>query len=572
MTQRVWWLIGILLLVTVSPAAAQQVSPQDWIPADFAGFVRLDMDDANATGLALNGAAQSVSVIQPARFGNAGFQLIGFEGFLPLGLLFDMEDASFAQDVLPWLGGDIILAYSQFEAPLTADESNILMILPTRDTLSAASHMRRIIEGQQLAETTTYQDTTLYIGDKSTVAITPEVVLVGATELVQAALDVRAGEGERMTAQPDYQAIESVIPDDVLVFGYIPGESATGILSTLLNMQMTPDPLLAVAGEALRDLRGQDALDTALLTGSINSAGFVVKPVSLRPVLVEASLLLNTDSMTTNNNEFDTAMLDLIPRNAVVVHQGTDIHAVFDDLLVALPLSNFGGRMFGAFPIDQTLGSSTKLIEDPSPTEVQSAINGFLSSLETLADFDLKADFLDHLSGDYTVALLSTPNRPVALLNTPFQALIMVEVEDGEAALTGATRLVEMMLGAEDLPTEEIGDYTFTSARLGGSGDAVVRVGLIGDTMVIVTGDALEQALDAQRGDNRLTNETRWQLFTQDDAPSPELYVDINAYYNMFSALGGVSPGQNFFRGLVATTDYLGSGVYSINLRMTLPG
>jgi len=571
MKQRVWWFVLILLLAA-TPVGAQQIAAEDWIPADFAGFVRLDMDDADATLMALNGAAQSVSVIQPVRFGETGFQLISYEGFLPLGLLFDVEDASFVQDVLPWLSGDIVVAYREFQAPLATDESNILMIMPTSDAFSAASHMSRIIQGQQRGDTATYRGVTLSIGDKSTIAVTPEVVLVGGIELVQAALDLRAGEGEGMTAQPDYQAIQAATPDDTLVFVYVSGDSASGILSALLNTQTTPDPLLAVAGEALRDLRGQDALDATLLTGSVNSAGFVIKPVILRPVMVEASLLLNTDITSTDTNELDTTMLDLIPRNAVIVHQGADIHAVVHDLLVALPLSNFGGRMFGAFPVDQSLGTSSNFIEDPSAAEVESAVNGFLGSLETLADFDLEADFLDHLSGGYTVALLSTPNRPVALLNTPFQTLIMAQVEDGEAALAGATRLLEMMLGAEGLPTEEVGGYTFTAARVGGAGDAVIRLGLIDNTLVIVTGDALEQALDAQRGDNRLTNETRWQLFTDNAAPQPELYVDINAYYNTFSSLGGISPTQSFFRGLVANTDYLGSGVYSINLRMTLPG
>jgi hypothetical protein len=570
MKQRVWWFVLIFLFMA-TPAGAQQFAAEDWIPADFAGFVRLDMEDAEATLLALNAAGQSVSVIQPARFGNARFEGMSYENLLPLGLLFDVEDASFVQDVLPWLSGDIVVAYRQFEAPLTTDESNILMIMPTNDAFLAANRMSRIIQGQQRADAAVYRGVTLSIGDKSTIAVTPEVVLVGGQELVQAALDLHAGEGERMTAQPDYQAIQSAASDDALVFGYIPGENASGILSALLNTQTTTDPLLAVAGEALRGLRGEDALDTALLTGSIHSAGFVLKPVLLRPVIIEANLLLNTDIAAHDSSALDTTMLDLIPRNAVIVHQGTDVQAVVHDVMVALPLSNFGGRMFGAFPVNQSLGTSADFIEDPSAAEVQAAVNGFITSLNTLADFDLEADFLNHLSGGYTVALLSTPNRPVALLNTPFKTLILVQVEDGEAALAGATRLVEMMLGVEELPTEEIEGYTFTAARVGAADDAVIRLGLIDNTLVIVTGDALEDALDAQRGDNRLINEARWQLFTQNGAAQPELYVDINAYFNMLSLAGGSSFSQSLFRGLVANTDYLGSGVYSINLRMTIP-
>jgi hypothetical protein len=573
MMRPIGWLL-LLACLTVWPAAAQEApSALDWIPADFAGFIRLNMDDADATLTRLNVALQAVSIIQPTRF-NQVVEPLSYDAYLPLALLFDVEDSAFAEDIFPWLDGELVLAYRRFDAPLSAGESDILMILPTSDSLLAASRLRRIIEGQHFGSRDTYRGVTLYIGDRSAIAVNPAMVLVGPPDLVRAALDLQAGEGEPLTAQPAFQAIQTAVPDDALAFGYLSGQSADGVLSVLLNGQPTPDPLLEVAGEALREVRGQETLETLLLTGSVSGAGFVLKTGSLLPLILEASVILYTENAPFSSSaaDFDASLLDLIPRSAMMVHRGSDVKAAVYDLLVALPLSNFGGRVLGAFPVNPSLGSLSGLIEDPGADEVQAAVNGFLGTLETLADFDLEVDLLDHLSGSYAVALLPTPNRPVPVLNTPFDTVFLAKVEDGEAALAGATQLIETLTGLEDLPTETIGEETFTSLRLQGSGDAVLRLGIVDDMLVVATGDALEHALAARRGDNRLTGETRWQMFTEENAPAPEWYVDINAVYNTFyPSAGAPTPGQRFFRGLVANTAYLGNGLYSVDLRVTLP-
>jgi hypothetical protein len=160
----------------------------------------------------------------------------------------------------------------------------------------------------------------------------------------------------------------------------------------------------------------------------------------------------------------------------------------------------------------------------------------------------------------------------VPVLNTPFDTLFLAKAEDGEAALAGTTRLIEILTGIQEIPTETIGEDTFHALRLQGSRDAVLRLGVVDGSLVIATGDALEQVLAARRGDNRLIGEDRWQRFTQEDAPTPEWYVDINAFYNTFyPSAGAPSAGQGFFRGLVANTDYLSNGLFSVDLRVTLP-
>jgi hypothetical protein len=500
---------------------------------------------------------------------------LGYETFLPLEAMFDIEDASFAGDVFPWLNGDVVLAYREFDGPLSANQNDILMILPVSDMFLAASRLNRIIEGQNLAERDTYRGVELYIGDKSTMALTPHVVLVGSTELVQAALDLQAGEGESISEQPAYQAIQAAVPEDALAFAYITGENAPAVLSLLLSGAETPDPLFEVAGDVLRDRRGEEALETLLLTGEVNSAGFILQQGRQRPLTLEASVVVYTDNAPSGDStgEFDTSLLDLVPRSAMIVHRGTDVDAAINDLLVALPFSNFAGRMLAGFPLNQTVGSLSGLIEDPTANDVQTAITGMLSALESNADFDLEGDLLDHLTGSYVVALLPSPNEPVPFLNTPFDTILMAKVNDGDAALVGATQLIEMLLGVQDLPTETIENQTFSSVRLSGSGDAVIRLGIVDDTLIIGTGRSPEQALAAQRGDNRLTHEVRWQVFTEDDAPTPDLYVDLNGVYNtFFPAPGGTLGSSEGIRfGLTASLQYRGDGVFSVDMVMTLP-
>jgi hypothetical protein len=573
MMRRIGWIV-LLMLLAVWPAAAQQArSPLDWIPADFAGFVRLNMDDAQATLTRLNIALQAVTIIQPARFDQA-IEPLDYEAYLPLGLLFDIEDPAFAQDIFPWLGGDVILAYRQFDAPLSADENDILMILPAEDAFLAAGRLNRIVEAQHFAERATYRGVTLYIGDTSTIAVTSQAVLVGPVELVRAALDLQAGEGEPLTAQPAYRAIQAQVPDDALIFGYLAGGNAGGVLSALLNGADNPDPLLQVAGEALRDVRGQNTLESRLLTGDVNGAGVFLKPGVLLPVTLEATVILHIENPPTGAStiEFDSSLLELIPRSAMIMQRGTDVRAAIYNLLVALPLSNFGGRMLAAFPVNETIGTRSGLVENPNVAEVSAAVTDFLATLEDVADFDLDADLLDYLAGSYAIALLPSPNRRVPVLNTPFDTLFIAKVEDGEAALAGISSLLETLTGIEEMPTETIGEDTFASVRLQGSGDVVLRMGVVDNTLIIATGDALDQVLAARSGDNRLIGESRWQQFTESDAPTPEWYVDINAVYNTFyPSAGAPTPGQGLFRGLAANSAYLGDGLYSVDLRVTLP-
>jgi hypothetical protein len=77
-----------------------------------------------------------------------------------------------------------------------------------------------------------------------------------------------------------------------------------------------------------------------------------------------------------------------------------------------------------------------------------------------------------------------------------------------------------------------VNDVRVRVAREERTGDVVIRLGVVDDILIVATGNGLELAHDAGRGDNRLTKDERWQRVTRDEIP--QLYVNLNTVYNTF--------------------------------------
>jgi hypothetical protein len=83
--------------------------------------------------------------------------------------------------------------------------------------------------------------------------------------------------------------------------------------------------------------------------------------------------------------------------------------------------------------------------------------------------------------------------------------------------------------------------------------------------LVIGTGSAAQLALDAQRGDNRLIGQTRWQNLSQDDH-IPYVYVDVNAFYNTFLPQAGSAAQPLPVNQVGIHSQYLGDNLFELNL------
>ena len=531
MVRRVWFILTIFLLAGVFPAVAQEAESAqgiDWIPADFSGVIRLRADNNASTLPALGDLVIAAAVMQPTR--QIFSQTQSYDGFIPLTLL-DVEGTTFAQDILPWLDGEIVLGYRQFDDRLEILPDDVLMILPTVNFFQSASRLGRIIQGQDLPDEQQYRETNIYVGDKTSIAIAADAVLIGSTEMIQHALDVRAGEGERLSDQPAFQAVVESSPEDAVVFAYLSGDDALAALSLMLSGGTDTGPLFSVLGEVLNAIGDPNALETVVLNTPWEAVSVTLDAGLLsQPGVTLATATFYGPELPTLSNTIglNSSVLDLIPRNALFAYGGEDVTSELFNVLVMLSMAGYLDSMLAAFPI----GVGDDLVPDaPLPEDLREAVTSFMTVLDETAQFNVETDLLDHLSGPYAIVFLPRPNDPTPILETPFDLLLLAEVKDGEAALEGALHLAEMVLGLT-FEDDVVNDVRVRVAREERTGDVVIRLGVVDDILIVATGNGLELAHDAGRGDNRLTKDERWQRVTRDEIP--QLYVNLNTVYNTF--------------------------------------
>lgn len=521
-------LIFWILALAVLPATAQDTALQaaDLVPADFAGFIRLRVETNAALTLSnLNVSAALAAELQPARVRLS--QALTYDDLFPLNALFDVEDAAFESLVLPWLDGELVLAYRHFDAALKTEPNDTLLILPTANIFQAAASLHPILEAQDVPERETYRGVTLYSGDRSALAFTATAVLIGAEPLVRAALDVADGAAEPLTANPIFKAVQAAGPAQAFLFAYTTGGYLPPALSGLISGRADAEPLFAALGGALRGASIEPGLATRLLDGGFDGAAVSLE-LDRERALYTATAVFHPGETPQSPREadFDPALLEMIPRSALLVQHGDSLQTLAYETLVLLPLSNFGGQMIGGLPL-ATAGTSSPLIPAPTAADLQRAIDSFFDSLQAAGGFDLRSDLLDHLTGAYALALLPRPNDPLPVLRLPFDLLLMNSTNAGEQAANGMSRLLEMAFGLQPVGGSD-GDFI----QLGRDQTAIFEIGVVDGVLIVATGDAAQRALAARRGDNRLVDQPGWLALSEQAAPG--LYLDSAVFFNTF--------------------------------------
>lgn len=552
---------AFVVLLFALPVAAQASEPVDWIPADFAAFIRVDTSNAEETLRNLNVGLFVASMLQPARAQFTGSQ--GFDAFFPV-TSFDVEGASFTQNVLPWVDGEVIFAYRSLGAGFDVTTGDILMIFPTTDSLQAAGALNPIIERQDFLQRETYQGMNIYLGDKTAFAITPNAVLIGAPDVLRATIDTLVGSAPALTADSVYQQVQAALDEGDAISAYVAGDAAARALGVLMSGSAAADPLMAAIDQSLTTISGDRTPERLLLGGSLDGIGI---RVTYDPRLsnLNASVVLHTvDAPDVSEAAFDPAVLDLIPRSAMIVQSGSNARNMATDALYSLPLLNFAGDALAAFPVASTQAS--QVLPTPTAEDIQTAVETFLTTIEPVVD--VQSDVLAKLDGSYSLALLPRPNNPVPVLNTPFDLLLVVQTDSPESAQTvqaSADKLLETFVAP--LEDEQLDEQAFRTLRAPQTGEPLLRVGAVDNLVVIGTGSAAELALDARRGDNRLVSQQRWQNLSQDDIPY--IYVDVNAYYNTFlPTLGGQT--SRPVSQLGVQSRYLGDNLFALDVLVAL--
>ncbi|MBL8164287.1 MAG: DUF3352 domain-containing protein [Anaerolineae bacterium] len=564
-------LVVVALLAGALPVMAQDtpLTGADYVPADFAGFLRLRMDDPADTLRALNFFAFTGLLVQPERVNYNPQQGIGYGGLLPLDAAFDIENTSFVQNVLPFAGGEVIIAYPQFDGALNIGADEWVMIVPTEDVFTAAAQLRLIIEGQDLPQQETHRDTTLYIGDKTTLALADGALLIGSTDLIKAALDAAAGERERISDLLAYQQVRAAAPENPSLWGYVTQDYLLAAVNGALNGDADSQALLAAFGGALSQTRGEASFESRLLDGGFDGAGMWMTLSEDLTTVQAAAAFHPISTVTAAADEFNADLLNFIPRNALLVHTGADLSALLSDGLTALPMTNFARQMLGGFAIE-TVGTASDLIDAPSADAVVASVNTFVDVVNEFDNFDLRADLLAHVEGSYALALLPRPNNPAPILNTPFDLLLVTQTAEAEAAAQGVTTLLSALFNLQAAQVQTDTDWTFVALASEDSRDPAFIIGTLDDRLIITTGDAVQAALAAERGDNRLTAQESWQALST--AQTPDLYVDMTVLLNtFFPTAGGFVINEDSRTRLGLNVDVLANGVTVLNVNVSVP-
>jgi hypothetical protein len=205
----------------------------------------------------------------------------------------------------------------------------------------------------------------------------------------------------------------------------------------------------------------------------------------------------------------------------------------------------------------------------PTPTaeDVEQAVNNFLDTVQPLVD--VQSDLLEKLDGSYSLALLPRPNNPLPGTDLPFDLLLVVQTDSTESAETAqesASTLLETFVAPLD--DETLDEHTFQTLHTADTGEPLVSIGAVDNLLIIGTGSAAQQALDAQRGDNQLIQQERWQNLSADNQ-IPYVYIDVNAYYNTFlPTIGG--PAVRPISQLGIQSRYLGDNLFQLHLLVAL--
>ena len=562
------------LLAVVLPAAAQDAavaSAADFVPNNVAGFITIKTSNLNLTLQSLNEAIRSAKLLQPLRVNSSINDVLGYYDFIPFGTWFDLEEQDFAGLVSPWLGKDMAIAYRKFDAGLSAGNNDILMILSSTNVLDASNRIEKVLKGQDLPQRETYRGITIYEGDKASFAMTLPAVFIGPVDLIKAALDVQAGAAPAITADPIYRTVHAAQPADTFVSAYVSGSYIMPAVNGLLNGDPFSAPVLKAFGGALGIGQEQSNFSQLLLNGGFDAAEVNLVRGKAGQTVTATAIFHPAQPTDLTTTAVDPALLQMMPREALLVHSGTDFRAFVGDAITALPVSNFASQLIGGLPF-QTAGSfQNDFVTDPKAEDVQLAVASFMDAIKQINGLDVQKDLLDHLQGDYAVALMPRPNFPLPILNVPFDFIVVGKVDNGVKTQDSVVKLLSTMFSFQSSDQQVVGDWAFKT--MGRGRQAVLQVGYQRNMIMIATSNAAAQALAAARGDNRLVNMERWTQFP--DTARPDLYLDAFVFYNTFFPqyllTGGVTVSAQRRERVMLTSQSREDGMFQLKLTATVP-
>ncbi len=538
MRLRPFWSVYLFLLLSLFVSHAM-TSAQDeterafmlasWIPSDYAGFLQFASADMAETFQVINLASFSGGILAPDRppLGES----LTIAQMIPLDLL-DSETASFQQNILAWLGDEVVFAYREIPDTFAPEQEDIALIISTRDMFQSAASLSTIFQEQDFLTTETYQNIPLYHGDQISIAVTPQAVIFASDARIRELIDTQTTPETAITATENFQHLQQALDANPSVFGYVHGEATLHVLNLITSGNLRGTAVRGAFAEALETTQGGLSPARSLLGGRLQAAGFsITADVRLFSSVNTKFAFIPEVTSETLDLGFEADLLNFIPRQALFVHAGTDSQAALRTGMTLLPLSNFIGSAWTMFGIRESNTSSNEILPPPSGATILNALESLNGFLET-QDVPRLDQLIGSVSGSYLTAVLPRPNNPTPVLNTPFDVIVVLQSDDAQKALDDLTQTAQFILNVDVLSEVEIGGISFQSLMNPQTGETILSAGVFENYLILASGDGAQFAVSAYQGDNQLIDETRWQNVESDRGVFG--YLSIDGLYNTF--------------------------------------
>ncbi len=297
--------------------------------------------------------------------------------------------------------------------------------------------------------------------DGAAVAMVGDVIVTAArADDIHPIIDTFNGDTENLSTNENYQNVNALLPAESISNGYFDGPA------TLAALEAGNPGALDAA-----DPRATELLDSwtgFALSAEQDGFRFVSKSIAADGEF---------DEMT----PIDGSFFDKVRSDALFAVNGTDIDATGALTMLAFVFaSEFNGDDLTATPV--------------ADIDLEAEQERVFAQAEQLLGFNLKTDFIDHLTGEFGL----TVSVGDIMSDTPAVNALIVSHVDNPQAVTGTMAKIALIVGAAmgdqtAVTDRQVGDATVNSVDISetGLGDTI-DFGVIGDDLVIGVGTGVD--------------------------------------------------------------------------------
>jgi hypothetical protein len=481
-------IIAALLAVNAPPAAAQtagEAAGAALLPADvelFAWLNTADLRDNVDLVLGLDRRFQPIGGISADLLLESAVS----------DLISDME-LSYARDVTPWLGDEIVLGLKNVSPALLRRAPGTLdfaLVIESENRSASLALVQRVMNHQKQIgaplNESIYGGVALYETEQVALALPGDSLVLGTSDMVRQVIDVYNG-APSLAASDDFARVVGALPAGA-AGGLFIGQSAFG-------------QIVEVARTAAPELPAYFVQASSALQGIAFSAR-----VSQDAVMVDVAEAVDMEALAAipgmpmpaiPEGETGARLAGVLPEDTVALLAGLDLSAAW---------ANYNASLYSleqVAPMYDELLMRYRNYHGPSFTDVLRFVQHLPNWFERLFLLDIEDDLLAWMGGEYGVALVPM-NRETPIEYTsrfPLDLVAVVEATDEEAAAAALDTFNESLsaLGFS-FDTDKIDDVEVHTARLMQRERLAVSWALVDGFGVVGTDQSVEKLLDVAAG------------------------------------------------------------------------